>query len=130
MAMERFNLHPNQFIKFIHYMQISKMIELSYNLYHLIYVLLPNKAYNTYERMFRILRDNFSLNMDSNKCDDEIVVNNLVKNVFDDFSVIGWYFFLNDLRRKSLQLNQNSTLEGKKYWAYFINYHTPCYVYS
>lgn len=75
------------------------------NFVPLIYILLSNKSQNTYERLFKILKDQFTVHINYYKCDYEIATINAIKNIFPDVKVSGCYYhFSNAVWKKSKEL--------------------------
>jgi hypothetical protein len=80
----------------------------------LVYALLPNKTQNTYTRLYTILKEKLSLNIDTFKCDFEVANINAVKQVFPEAKISGcFYHFQKAVRDKADNLGLESS-QGKK----------------
>lgn len=72
----------------------------------LLYILLPDKRQATYEKVFSILRDQFSVVIENFKCDYEIAAINGLRAIFPDVKITGcFYHFSNAVWKKSKKLN-------------------------
>ncbi|XP_028175939.1 uncharacterized protein LOC114364133 [Ostrinia furnacalis] len=62
------------------------------NFVPLLYILLPNKTQNTYERLFLILRNQFKVVIEKYRCDYEIAVIQAVRIIYPEVKITGCYF--------------------------------------
>jgi hypothetical protein len=66
------------------------------NIIPIIYALLPNKAQNTYVRLFSILKEKLKIQIRQFKCDYEIAQMNAVRLAFPNADISGCYHHYND----------------------------------
>lgn len=79
-----------------------------------LYTLLPNKTQTTYERLFAILRDHFSVNIENYKCDFERATIQAVKSVYPHVKVTGCYFhYWKAVLKKSQNIGLFKSESGK-----------------
>lgn len=84
------------------------------NIIPVIYVLLPNKTEQTYNRLFSIIKQNFEIDIKNFKCDYEIAQMNAVSNIFPNAKISGCYYHFNHAVWKySKKIKLNSTSEGR-----------------
>lgn len=80
------------------------------NVVPVLYALLPDKTESTYSRLFNIIRNQLSINIDIFKCDFEKAQINAVKSTFPDASINGCYFHFNRAvwkKAKALDICEN-----------------------
>lgn len=81
----------------------------------LLFALLPNKSQTTYERLFKILKYQFFMNISTFKCDYELAIIQAIKAIYPDIVVKGCYYhFTNAVWKKSKSINFSSSNEGRK----------------
>ncbi|KAL0852123.1 hypothetical protein ABMA28_000360 [Loxostege sticticalis] len=79
-----------------------------------LFILLPNKTQATYERLFTILRNQFSVIIDNYKCDFEIATIQAVKLVYPDVKVTGCYFhYWKAILKKCQNVGFDKTADGE-----------------
>lgn len=84
------------------------------NFVPVLYILLANKTQAIYERLFTILRNQFSVIIDLYKCDYELATIQAVKSVYPSVKVTGCYFhYWKAVLKKSQKIGFDKTEQGK-----------------